>query len=67
MTKKHNQHIEGAYVNNHTKCEVSMIMCMGRRANQRKVPKWLPFENISQNNLKSNQHIAEINMNIHKI
>ena len=34
MTKKSNRHIAGAYVNIHTKYEVSMIMCVGRRANQ---------------------------------
>ena len=35
----------GLYVNIHTKYEVSIIKYVGRRANQRKVPKWLPFEN----------------------
>ena len=33
--------------------EVSMIVCMGRKTNQGKVPKWLPFKNYkseSQNN-----------------
>ena len=43
-----------------------MIMYVGRRANQIKVQKWLPFEKtISQNNPKGNQHIAEIIVNIH--
>ena len=32
-------------VNIHTKYEVSMIKYVRRRANQRKVPKWLTFEN----------------------
>ena len=45
MTKKCNQHIAGICVNIHTKYKVSMIKYVGRRANQRKVPKWLPFEN----------------------
>ena len=45
MTKKSNQNIAGAYVNIHTKYEASMIMYVGRRANQRKIAKWLPFEN----------------------
>ena len=52
-------------MNIHTKYEVSMIMYVGRRANHRKVPKWLPFETISQNNQISNQHIVGINVNIH--
>ena len=43
--QKSNQHIAGAYVNIHTKYEVSMFMYAGRTANQWKVPKWLPFEN----------------------
>ena len=34
MTKRSNQHLAGAYVNIHTKYEVSMIMPVGRRANQ---------------------------------
>ena len=42
---KSNQHIVGPYVNMHTRCEVSMTICMGSRANQRKVSKWLLFEN----------------------
>ena len=29
----------------HTTDEVSMTICMGMRANQRKKPKWLPFQN----------------------
>ena len=53
-------------MNTHTKYEVSMIKYVSRRANQRKVPKWLPFEEtISQNNPIGNQHIAEIIVNIH--
>ena len=42
---KSNQHFTGAYVNIHTTYEISMIKYVGRRANQGKVPKWLPFEN----------------------
>ena len=34
MTKKSNQHIAGVYVNVDIKYEVSIIMCVGRRANQ---------------------------------
>ena len=45
MTKKSNQHIAGEHVNIHSKYEVSMIRYVGRRANQRKVAKLLPFEN----------------------
>ena len=42
-----------------------MTTCMDRRAHNRKVPKWLPFKNISKNNQKSNQHIEGIKVNIH--
>ena len=45
MTKKSNQHIAGPYVCMRTICEVSMTIYMGSRANQRKVLKWLLFEN----------------------
>ena len=31
--------------------EVSMTVCMGRTTNQRKVPKWLPFENYKSESL----------------
>ena len=31
--------------------EVSMTVCMGRTANQRKVPKWLPFKNYELESL----------------
>ena len=31
--------------------EVSMTVCMGRITNQRKVPKWLPFENYKSESL----------------
>ena len=37
--QKSNQHIVGINVSISTKYEVSMIMYVGRRANQRKVPK----------------------------
>ena len=36
--KKSNQHIPGMNINIHTKCEVSITIYMGRRANQRKIP-----------------------------
>ena len=39
-----NQHIVGPYVQMHTTCEVSMVISMGSRANERK-SKWLLFEN----------------------
>ena len=31
--------------------EVSMIVCIGRIVNQRKVPKWLPFKNYESESL----------------
>ena len=31
--------------NRYMQCEVSMTVCMSRIANQREVPKWLPFKN----------------------
>ena len=31
--------------------EVTMTVCMGRIANQRKVPKWLPFKNCMSESL----------------
>ena len=31
--------------------EVSMTVCMGRIANQRKAPKWLPFKNYKSESL----------------
>ena len=31
--------------------EVSMTVCMGRIANQRKLPKWLPFQNYKSESL----------------
>ena len=40
-----NQHIVGIHVNVHTKYEVSMTIYVGRRANQRIIPKWLPLKN----------------------
>ena len=36
---------------NYTQYEVSMTVCMGRIANQRKVPKWLPFKNYMSESL----------------
>ena len=44
-SQKSNQHIVGINVHIHTKYEVSMTINVGRRANQRKIPKWLPFKN----------------------
>ena len=43
--QKSNQHIVGINVSICTKYEVSMTIYVGRRANQRKVPKNLPFKN----------------------
>ena len=43
--QKSNQHIPGINMNIHTKYEVSITIYVGRRANQRKVPKNLPFKN----------------------
>ena len=38
--------------------EVTTTVCMGKIANQRKIPKWLPFkETISQNHLIFDVHI----------
>ena len=48
----------------HTTCEISMTICMGSRANQRK-SKWLLFETTCQNNQKSNQHVAGAHVHIH--
>ena len=31
--------------------EVSITVCMGRIANQRKIPKWLPFKNYMSESL----------------
>ena len=33
----------------HMRYEVSVTACMGRMANQRQIPKWLPFKTTSQN------------------
>ena len=46
-----NQHIVGINGNVHTKYEVSMTMYVGRRANKRKIPKWLPFRNYNLESL----------------
>ena len=43
--QKSNQHIVGISMNIHTKYEVSITIYVDRRANQRKVPKNLPFKN----------------------
>ena len=44
--KKSNHHILEAYVHIHVKDEVFVTSCMDRRVYERKVPKWLPFENF---------------------
>ena len=49
--QKSNQHIVGINVNVQTKYEVSMIIYAGRRANQRKIPKWLPFKKSESLNI----------------
>ena len=49
--QRSNQHIVGIIVNVHTKYEVSMTIYVGRRGNQRKIPKWLPFENYKSESL----------------
>ena len=48
---KSNQHIAEINVNIHKKYEVSMAMYVGRRANQRKIPKCLPFKNYKSESL----------------
>ena len=48
----------------HTKYEVSIIMYVGRRVNQ-KYQNGCHLKPISQNNQKSNQHMVGINVNIH--
>ena len=42
-----------------------MIRYVGRRANQRKVAKWLSLKSISQNNQNSNQYIVGAYVHIH--
>ena len=37
--------------------EVSMTVYMGRKRNQRKVPKWLPLKTTSQNHSMFDMHI----------
>ena len=49
--QKSNQHIVGINVNVQTKYEVSMTIYMGRRANQRKIAKWLSFKNYKSESL----------------
>ena len=55
MTKKvisiKQVHIAELSVNIHTKHEVSMTIYVGRRANQRKIPKWLPFKTYNLESL----------------
>ena len=50
-SQKSNQHIVGINVNVHTKYEVSKTIYVGRRANQRKIPKWLPFKKYKSKSL----------------
>ena len=45
------QQIVGINVNVHTKYEVSMAIYVGRRVNQRKIPKWLSFKNYKSESL----------------
>ena len=47
----------------HTKYEVSMTIYMGMIANQRKIPKWLPFKNYKSE--ESNDHILVAPVHIH--
>ena len=49
--QKSNQHIVGINVNGHTEYEVSITIYVGRRANQRKIPKWLLFKNYKSESL----------------
>ena len=49
--EKSNHHVVGINVNDHAKYEVSMTFYVGRRANQRKIPKWLPFKNYKLESL----------------
>ena len=35
------------------------------RANQRKIPKWLPFKNVRITNNKHNDNISEVHVHIH--
>ena len=50
-TQKSSQLIVGINVNVYTKYEVSMTIYVGRRENQRKIPKWLPFKNYTSKSL----------------
>ena len=49
--QKCNQHIVEAYVHIHNKYKVSVTIYVDRRANQRKVPKLLPFKNYESESL----------------
>ena len=49
--QKSNQHIEGAYIHIHNKYKASVTIYVDRRANQRKVPKLLPFQNYKSESL----------------
>ena len=46
-----NQHVVGKNVNVNTKYEVFTTIYVGRRANKKKKPKWLPFKNNSSESL----------------
>ena len=65
MTKRSNQHIAGIYLDINTKYEVSIIVCVGRRANKKKYQNSCNLKTTSQSNQNSNQHVLGINMNIH--
>ena len=49
--QKCNQHIVGVYVRIHNKYKVSVTIYVDGRANQRKIPKLLPFENYKSESL----------------
>ena len=49
--QKSNQHIVGININVHTKYEDSMTIYVGRRADQREIPKWLPFKKYKSESL----------------
>ena len=44
-------HVGKEMIHKYTQYEVSMTVCVGNIANQRKVPKWLPFKNYKPESL----------------
>ena len=38
-------------IHKYAQYEVSMLVYMGRIANQRRIPKWLPFKNLTSESL----------------